>query len=235
MKKHYLILATVFVGILLFLAGCGSDGGSDDYSNSDSDSLSSSSSSSSLDNSTFYPLTTANKCTGTSLDNSFSFSISTEGDIVVDCQEINGIGFYEYKLKEGVDALVITQIIMDIVYDIDSSEGAIIGTEKVNLKEGRVEYQGRDRGENINCVEIYVSPLPTTLITTEEISDILEWEGDIDNLISTSCPDSWYDDVGLEDDEDVTSTGTINTNYTLTDNEGKIHLITEEMRVNITN
>lgn len=47
------------------------------------------------------------------------------------------------------------------------------------------------------------------------------WEGDYDNMISTTCPAEWYedDDNGDEIDESDIGTGTMVTNYTITDSE----------------
>jgi len=224
MKKS-LILTSLLIGAISF-NGCGSSsdggggGGDNPHPGSNNISLSVS------------PLTNKNICDPTKLESaagSYDVKFATDGDIIVSCSQSSSYSFGEYKLASGIQTLTIVDAkkVENYAIDVTHAKGTSIDT--YNYKSGAITHKvnGTFNGKSINynCTEIYPSPLPTTLTDTSSIDDLLDWEGDSNNRISSDCPTSYYSDLGKED---ATNKGSVKfiENYTLTDNNGKKHLIT---------
>lgn len=240
MAKSF-ILISLLVGTVSF-SGCGSDSSTNDDSPSSSSSSSNTSNDSSnndsLSNSSglsITPVTTKNVCEPkvmTINNSTSSIKYATDGDITVICKTSGQYSYGEYQLLTGIDTLTITQIkrVENFVINEVQAKGSDITTYdyKAGTVHHNVDVVAKGETYKYNCTETFSSPLPDTLTDEDSINNLLEWEGDENHLIKTTCPKSYYDE-GEEEDEDDFTKGTMNslTNYTLTDSNNKTHLITE--------
>jgi len=148
------------------------------------------------------------------------FSYAVNGDITVECKSDDE----EFKLKSGVDSLTITQL-----KKIESYSGTLNGkkafyVDTYDYKAGTVHHKESSPYGNYDCTETFVSPLPTTLTDTSDIDELFWDWGDEEDIISTTCPSSYYDDWGDEENLVFHVNGIIN--YTITDSNGKKHYVT---------
>ena len=163
--------------------------------------------------------------------NGFSYDVKylANGDILVECVD-SGAGFTyaEYKLKNGVNSLTVTQLIKQEEYVGVVNGINFTSLDTYNYQAGTIHHKVSSSIENYDCVETFASPLPTTITNDSEvIENLLDWSGgDRADTIRTTCPDSYYDD---EDNNDENFRGNFGgmTNYTVTDNNGNKHYITE--------
>jgi len=228
MKKS-LILTSLLVGVISF-NGCGSS--SSGSSSNDNGGSTGGGSSASLS-----AVTTKVVCDPQALSNSqtsYDMKYAADGDVTVMCKTESGYTYGEYQLVAGVNTLTITDIEKVEEYTLDTSKVKGKGRDTYNYKAGTIHHKidGMVDGkrEKYDCTETYPSPLPATLTDTNSITELFDWDVDEYDRIKTTCPVS-YDD---EDDiEDSLGKGTVNavTNYTLTDNNGRKHLITETTNV----
>ena len=154
------------------------------------------------------------------------------------------MSYNEYSLAENVQSLEITQLIKtetmkgNVTYD--EGESAIFdGITTYDYQKGtqhiKGDYTYNGEQHTIDCVETYSTILPKTITTEEDISNLLEWEGDdLGEYTATTCPDSYYEEsdeeLDMEDENTIWSgNANINTNYTLTDSTNKQHLLSQEM------
>ncbi len=177
--------------------------------------------------------------TGATID----FKYYADGDIKIECQEIQGFTIATYKLDENIQSLDITQLIKSEtingnIKDDTGKSGTFDGVTTYDYQKGTQHIQGHytynGKKENIDCIETYPTILPKTITSDNDISSLLEWEGDdIGEYTQTTCPESYYDENDELDieDENTKWRGTVNmnTNYTLTDSKGKKHLLSTEM------
>jgi len=240
-----------FATAILLLSGCGSSSSSnkDAESNTTDTAASATIANPTTNNNTitnWTPITTKVSCdpkelimAGSTLD----FKYYSDGDIKVECQTINGFTIANYKLDDNITSLDITQLIKTEVMDgsvkddkgINASfDGVTTYDYKAGTQHIKGDYTYNGKTENIDCVETYPTILPRTISNENDISNLLNWEGDdLGEYTSTTCPESYYDeenDLDIED-ENINWSGNINinTNYTLTDSTGKQHLISTEM------
>ena len=220
--KFSLVITSLFIGAVSF-TGCGSNSSSNSKTASDN-----------IDSNGVEAVATKVVCDPepftSEYGDTYDMKYSTNGDITVECKTTTERGYLEFKLKSGVDSLTITQL-----QKVESYSGTINGKKgsgkyTYNYKAGTVHIQENSPEGNYDCIETFVSPLPSTIIDTFSISNLLEWDGYItgtdDDRISTTCPSSYYDYLD-EEDEKLNSTIKGVTNYTLTDSNGKKHYITE--------
>jgi len=234
MKKS-LILTSLLIGVLT-LSGCGSD--SDDNSGGSSASASGSTGGSSAGSSvnlSWSPLTNNVACDPTAV----SYGSATmdakywaEGSVTVSCEQYGTYTTGVYGLKSGVDTLTITQLIKEEKSAYSTNVASGTETVTYDYQAGTIHHKISSNVENADCIETYASPLPYTL-TSDNIEELLDWEGN-GQMLSTTCPNSWYDtsDDGYdgEDNLNLSGSGTIGTNYRLTDSDGHQHLISKEER-----
>jgi len=151
------------------------------------------------------------------------------GDITVGCKSIGEQEYSEgFRLKSGVNSLTVTQL-----KKVESFSGTINGKKAFSIdtydyKAGKIHHKESSQFGDYDCVEIYSSPLPYTITNTFSIRELFAWEGDENNRISTTCPQSYYDDI---DDKNfaVEIDGIIN--FTITDSDGKKHYVTDNVSV----
>ena len=235
--KRSLILVSLLIGAMA-LTGCGSDSDSDsndtnslateDTNIEETDTSDSSTSSSSL----VTDQVTCDPDAQVSGNISFDSKYLADGDISALCVTQNGYTYPEYNLRNGVTTLTVTQVLKDESTDIQTNEASMKGTVNYNYKAGTIQYNGTENGTTINCTETYPSILPLTITNNIDIENILDWDGDYNNRISTTCPESWYDESDTDDDVDfdnIIGTGVMISNYTITDSDGKQHLLATEM------
>jgi len=223
MKKS-LILTSLLVGVISF-SGCGSDSDSSTGGNKDS--------------SLTPPVTTKVVCDPkafSSSEGSYDIKYSADGDITVMCRTSGQYTYGEYQLVTGVNTLTIAD--MKKVEEISATASKVKGKgiDTYNYKSGTIHHQLNavvdGKTEKYDCIETYPSPLPTTLTDTTSIENLFEWEGDENDRTKTTCPASYYEESGSEDDDSF-GKGTVSviTNYTLTDSDGKKHLVTENAEI----
>jgi len=228
MKKS-LILTSLLVGVISF-NGCGSS------SNDETPSGVSVASSSTLN-----PVTTKIVCDPQALTNSktsYDMQYAADGDITVMCKTAGGYSYGEYQLVAGVNTLTITDIEKVEEYTLNTSKIKGKGIDTYNYKAGTIQHKidavVNGKTEKYNCTETYPSPLPTTLTDTNSITELFDWDVNEYDRIKTTCPASYYaEDDSIDESEESLGKGTINgiTNYTLTDNNGKKHLLTESAKI----
>lgn len=221
MKKS-LILTSVVVGMLSF-SGCGSDSDSDSSTDSVTDGLSVS------------PVTSKVVCdpnTITSTEGSYDIKYASDGDITVMCKTVGEYTYGEYSLLSGINQLTIINLKREENYSLNTSTISGSGIDTYDYKLGTVHHTIDLSSDGTNykydCTETFPTPLPITLTTdATSIENLIEWEGDENYLITTTCPQSYYDDAKDDGTEDF-GTGTIDSliNYTFTDSNGKQHLLT---------
>jgi len=226
MKKS-LILTSLLVGAISF-SGCGSD--------SDSDGGGKDNPAPTPGNNTAVtvtPVTTKVVCDPDAITfegGSYDVKYAAEGDVTVVCQEAGGMKYGEYQLVAGVQTLTIVDATKVENFAIDLTTAKGTATDTYDYKAGTINHKinGTFEGQvaKYDCTETYPSPLPTTLTDTTSIEELLDWYGDSNNRISSDCPQSYYSD--FEGDTEQANKGTVEfiENYTLTDNNGKKHLIT---------
>jgi len=218
--KKILVLTTLLVGATIF-SGCGSDDDSSSPAGSSNSDLSIS------------PVTTKVVCDPKALTSnagSYDVKYSADGDVTVMCQTSGQYTFGEYQLASGLNTLTITQLKRVENFAVDSTSAKGVGVDTYDYKAGTVHHTADatvdGKPYKYNCVETFPSPLPETLTDTNSIENLLEWEGDENNLIKTTCPKSYYEEDDDSEDDNL-GKGTINSliNYTLTDSDGKKHLL----------
>ena len=226
MKKS-LILTSLLVGAISF-SGCGSD------SNGDSDSSGGSGNGGDTSFSSLTPVTTKVVCDPkafTSSEGTYDVKYSADGDVTVLCQQAGQYTYGEYQLVTGVNTLTITDLKKVEGFTVNSVKAKGTSVDTYNYKAGTIHYQvnGTVKGktEKYDCTETYPSPLPITLTDTHSIEELFYWDGDKNNRITTTCPSSFYAEDGSENDSFGKGTVSTITNYTLTDSDGKKHLVTE--------
>ncbi len=233
MKKS-LVLVSLLVGAVV-LTGCGSDDSNSSSPTETTNSGTSDGTNSDIPTSSSSLVTNKVTCDPepqVSGSISFDSKYFADGDISALCVTQSGFTYPEYNLRNGVTNLTVTQVLRDESTDVQTSEGSLKGTVNYDYEAGAIHYNGTENGTTINCTETYPSILPLTITNNIDIENILDWEGDYDNMISTTCPTSWYDESDMDDDEDldnIIGTGTMTTNYTITDSDGKKHLLATEM------
>jgi len=240
MKKS-LILTSLLVGVLSF-SGCGSDSDSS-TSGSDSSTGGSDSSTGGSDSSTggstglsITPATTKVVCDPkavTSSEGSFDVKYAADGDITVMCRTAGQFSYGEYALLAGINQLTITEVKRVANFSLKTTKVSGAGIDTYDYKLGTVHHNVNalveGKSYKYDCTETFPSPLPATLTTDEStIENLIDWEGDENNLITTTCPKSYYDDATDDESEDALGAGTVDSilNYTLTDSDGKKHLLT---------
>ncbi len=196
------------------------------------------------------PITTKVACDPETLkvsDKTLDFKYYADGDIKVECQKIDNFTLANYKLDENIDSLKVVQIIKKesikgSIKDAKGRNATLDGITTYDYQKGTQHIQGNytyeGKRESIDCIEIYPTILPKTITSENDIFDLLDWEGnELGEYTSTTCPDSYYNedksnDLNI-DDKNLTWSGNVdmNTNYTLTDSNGKQHLISREMNM----
>ncbi len=241
-----------FATATLLLSGCGSSSSSDkkvdDQKTETTDQNTNPTTSNNSAITNWTPITTKVSCdpeplimAGSTLD----FKYYADGDIKIECQSMNGFTIATYALDDNISSLEITQLIkMETMNgDVKDDKGrsaSFDGITTYDYQKGTQHIKGtytyNSKTENIDCVETYPTILPKTITSENDISNLLDWEGDdVGEYTSTTCPESYYDeedDLSI-DDENLNWNGNVNmnTNYTLTDSTGKQHLISIEMRM----
>lgn len=224
MKKS-LILTSLLVGAISF-SGCGSDSSSGDTANNGTSS------------SSLTPITTKVVCDPKAITNSegvIDLKFAADGDITVMCKTAGQYTYGEYQLVTGVNTLTIVE--MKKVEDFSVSTVKVKGksVDTYNYKAGTINHKINGivdgKTEKYDCTETYASPLPTTLTDVTSIENLFDWYGDDNNRIATTCPASYYAEDGSEDDNLGKGTASIITNYTLTDSDGKKHLLTQNSEI----
>jgi len=212
--KFSLVVTSLFVGAVSFI-GCGSD------------SSNSNTATAGANNNGVEAVATQVVCdpapinaNGTTMD----IKYSANGDITAECKSIGGMEYAEYKLKSGVNSLTVTQL-----KKVESYSGSVNGvtgssTDTYDYQAGTIHHKESSSEGNYDCIETFVSPLPSTLTDASSVDELFSWEGT--DRISTTCPTSYYDDNG-DDDENFNGSANGLTNYTITDSNGKKHYITE--------
>ena len=157
-----------------------------------------------------------------------------DGDIAVTCKNDGGAEFGDYgehSLKDNINNLTIVQLEKSIYeYSQSTTNNTISYISNYNYKTGIVHYKATKKGIDRECTETYPTILPKTIVNNHDnIVALLNWEGDENNMISTTC---------TAEDEAILEIGTIKsklikTNYTLTDNNDKKHLLYSEAKVNV--
>jgi len=250
MKKS-LILTSLLVGVLSF-SGCGSDSDSDtpttgsdsstDNSTNGTDSSTTETTGSTTGTTTtptgltISPVTTKVVCDPSAIsstEGSYDIKYAADGDITVMCKTAGQYTYGEYSLLAGINQLTITDLKRVEEYYLKTTKTSGSGIDTYDYKLGTVHHTidvvSEGTPYKYNCIETFPSPLPATLTTdATSIENLIDWEGDENNLITTTCPKSYYDDTGDDGTEDTLGAGTVNSiiNYTLTDSNGKRHLLT---------
>ena len=222
--KKTLIVSSLIVG-MIGLVGCGSD----DDSNNDSGDTSKISGT---------PITSKIVCdSGTQTFGTVSIhsKFYAEGDIQIECKTIQGFSIVEYGLSENISQLNITQITqVEYLNFQNSKKGSFTGKATYDYQKGTIDYDVILNGEKITCKETYQSILPKTLTKTtnelsDEIEELLDWGGEDNALIDSTCPSSLNDED--EDEEDSLQEGSRLANYTITDDKNKKHLLAVEFKI----
>ena len=232
MKKS-LILTSLLIGAVAF-TGCGSDsdGGTKDAIENTGNTGGSGSIGSTT--SSLTPVTTKVVCDPkafTSSDGTYDVKYSADGDITVLCQQAGQYTYGEYQLVTGVNTLTITDMEKVEGFTINSVKANGTSVDTYNYKAGTIHHQVNatvnGKTEKYDCTETYPSPLPITLTDTSSIEDLFDWYGDDNDRVKTTCAASYYAEDGTENDSLGKGTVSAITNYTLTDSDGKKHLVTE--------
>ena len=138
------------------------------------------------------------------------------------------------SLAPGVPSLNIENVQRTQVLDFDcSSIGPVESTVMTNFSTGIENASGSADGQSLSCTTTYEVILPMTISTPESIESLLvEYGGDTSSptVLSTTCP------TGNDDSLDVDPAieqcnGTVLTNYTITDDSGVEHKISERSTI----
>jgi hypothetical protein len=235
MKKS-LILTSLLVGVFAF-SGCGSDS---DSSSGDAGTRGSTGNTgnSGINTSSLTPVTTKVVCDPkaiTSSEGIYDLKYAADGDITVMCKTAGQYTYGEYQLVTGVNTLTITDMKKVEEFSVSAEKAKGKGVDTYNYKSGTIHRQVNavvdGKTEKYDCTETYPSPLPTTLTDTTSIEDLFQWDGDENHRITTTCPASYYAEDGSGDDSLTKGTASVITNYTLTDGDGKKHLVTESTEI----
>ena len=113
------------------------------------------------------------------------------------------------------------------------------GTINYDYKTGRVVSNVAVNGQPITCTSTFSSPLLAVLTDEDSIQELLEEWGTNDDrsdasqtgLLTTNCPQDEDEDI-FEDDIDIFQQicrGSIQTDYTITDDLNKVHRLSTKM------
>lgn len=219
--KKIIGLSVILLGFMM--VGC-------DSTNSDNNTT---------DNTTPFENTTPSGTTASSVtpltcengNNGFTIKSGTDGDITFNCDFSQNYG---YALAEGVSSINVTNIVSEIKgASTCSSSGNSTFSITTNYAANSVHYTASSsKIGNVNCTEIYnFNVVPTVIAGAEDIEALFEWEQayskDDPSLVSTTCPNEFYDDSDSDIEEERCS-GSSTINYTLTDDAGKKHLVSIE-------
>ena len=257
MKKS-LILTALLVGLISF-SGCGDDsksgggsggsggagsstdtgsgGGSGNGARDESSENGSGGGSGSGTSLSVQPVTKKIVCEPTEITSgkgSYKVRYAADGDITALCKKEGEYTFGKYNLVEGVDTLTITALEKVENYTVSTTKAKGFSTNIYNYKAGTIRHitDAVAEGKSIkyDCMETYPSPLPATLTDTDSIEQLLEWSGNRDDRLKSTCPKEYDDeDDDKDDSKDDMGKGTAEfiSNYTFTDNNEKKHLITK--------
>jgi hypothetical protein len=240
MKKS-LILTALLIGSITF-SGCGSSSSSNNRKNDDN-TTTTDEGLGDLGN-VQAPVTTKIVCDPKAMTFgklTTDILYAADGDITVNCKTEGIYTYGEYSLVSAIQTLTITQIKKVKSNKVKSDKGSGSSTDTYDYKAGTIQHvsewfssDGKSKKEN--CIETFPSPLPATVTDKNSIETLLNWEGDTNNRISTTCPTSYYgenDGDDKEEDDDDTSKGSLDmiNNYTITDNNNKTHLLTETTKI----
>ena len=173
------------------------------------------------------PITKKNSCgySGTIQGEKATFNSATDGDIRISCEKEKGINFSRYTFVNNVNSLTIIDTIKvrNIIAKGDILNASIL--ETFNYKKGTIDIKSsttlNGKKENFDCIETYPSPLPTTLLNEKSALALLKWKPNKSDRIKTTCPESYYQEYEYKTNVEIDSIE----NYTLTDSEGKKHLL----------
>jgi len=214
--KFSLVVTSLFIGAVSFI-GCGSG----------------SSNTASANNNGIKAVATQVVCDPAPVNidgDTYDMKYTANGDITAECKSMGGIEYAEYKLKSGVNLLTVTEL--QRVDSFSGTKNGVTGssTDTYDYKAGTIHHQENSPDGNYDCIETFVSPLPSTITDASSVDELFSWEGT--DRISTTCPTSYYDDNGNNDEN---FNGSVNglTNYTVTDSNGKKHYITETVSATI--
>jgi len=159
---------------------------------------------------------------------SMKIASGTDGDIAYSCKIDESFG---YSLANGVNALNVVEVEIEEIVNVTCNDGSGNYEAKTSLASKTVNYKGNSTAlGDIECKETYTdNRVPAVLSTASSIDALLSWEQatskNDSRLASTTCPDSFYDDSSDGEDGDNSCSGTFLTNFTVTDDSGKKHLI----------
>lgn len=207
------------------IIGCGGGGSSDDSSKSNEETTTSSSSSNTEVNLTWSPKTTNVTCDLSPVDGG---DYSASGDVTVTCQKDDKQSV-RYKLA-NVKSLTAMQIVKHKYLTIENSSDKLHTV--YDYKQGTVLYSGTINGTAYDCVETYPSIVPETL-TNSTIEKILSWQGDSNDRVSSTCPNSFYDakiDTSYNNAYQIKGLSFFGINYTIYDDNNNQHFITLQVK-----
>ncbi len=216
MKKHTLL--SLAVSAILF-AGCGGGGnpGDPDGSSGESDGGTG-------DTAEF----TCNPAPFTIGDAKYRYNIGTEGDIHVNC---NGLfSSNRYTLANGMSSMNVNRVKKVAEADMKCDDGSAKGSITYDYNAGTVTYSGVYNGKSLTCTDHYETRLPTTIADSDSIADLLdEWGDDRSSqeFLRTNCPR----EVEESDDAETNCRGTYEENIRITDNTGKVNIVTKKVTV----
>jgi len=225
MKKS-LILTSLLVGAISF-SGCGSDNDGDGGGGGDNPTPGNNTN----NGLSISPITNKNLCNPSKItyaNISIDSEFATDGDIIVNCTEIGDNIFGVYQLSSTVQTLTVTNIKKEVNYDVDMDTAKGTNIDSYDYKAGTIHHVMNatleGKAMHYDCTDTYPSPLPTTISDNSSIMELLDWDGDDNNLITSTCPESYHDDT---DDDTQVKKGTLKfiKNFTITDSRGKKHLI----------
>ncbi len=171
------------------------------------------------------------------LESGFDGSIEAK----TESKTFNGTDFViqTIQLANGIPSLNVADLQKTEAIDITCDNG-ISGklTRSYDYSSGNVVTSGTSSRGNISCTSTFQSILPTTITDETSIDILLQNWGDDDNLnngmqsgiISSTCPqDNSSDELNNLDPTVVACTGSVLTNYTVTDDNNGIHKLSTKI------
>lgn len=218
--NNFLFKLTIYIITMVMIIGCGGGGSSSDSPKDEG--ISTNSSLNSDPSINWSPKTTNITCDLSSIDGG---TYSALGDLSISCQKDN-LESIKYELQ-NVKSLTAIQVVKHKYLTIEKSSDKLHTI--YDYEKGTISYNGTIEGVIYSCIETYPSIIPETL-TNSSIEKILNWHGDSNDRITTTCTDSFYNskiDSTYNDISQIKSLSFFGINYTITDDSGTQHFITD--------
>lgn len=154
----------------------------------------------------------------------FTYQSGFDGDLATDLAQ----GFFNIKLKSGAPDLVVKDAQQTVSMDYTCENGdSGKGTSSEDLSSGKVVFSGTVNGKPVSCTETFNSPLPYTIKPDINVDDLFDSWSD-DHPTSSTCPEDLDDETESPFEDNICS-GSLLTNISVTDDNGKVSKVSQSI------